>query len=101
MPKQTETLTLAFVTDSIESAVQQAKVAAGDQDVNMMGAASIMRQCLNAGLADELHVDTMPVLLGGGLRPFEGLIPESIQLERIKVMELPGERTHLRFRILK
>jgi len=60
-----------------------------------------MRQCLNAGLADELHVDIMPVLLGGGLRPFEDSEIEMIQLERIKIMELPSGRTHLRFRILK
>jgi hypothetical protein len=43
----------------------------------------------------------MPVLLGGGLRLFEGIDTESIRLERMKVVELPGGRTHLRFRILK
>ena len=64
MPKKTVDLTFNFITDGIESAVQQAKVAAGDKDVNIIGAASIMRQCLNASLADELHVDIMPVLLG-------------------------------------
>ena len=101
MPKQTDTLTFTFVTDGIESAVQQAMAAAGDKEVNIIGAASSMRQCLNVGLADELHVDIMPVLLGGGLRPFEDIRAESIQLERIKVMELPGGRTHLRFRIIK
>jgi dihydrofolate reductase len=101
MPKQTDDLTFTFVTDGIESAIRQAKAAAGDKEVNIIGAASTAQQCLNAGLADELHVDIMPVLLGGGLRVFEDLGAQSIQLERIKVMELPGGRTHLRFRILK
>jgi dihydrofolate reductase len=96
-PKETDNLTFTFVTDGIESAVEQAKVAAGDKDVNIIGATSTAKQCLEAGLADELHVDIMPVLLGGGLRAFDG-IGEG-QLERIKVMELPGGRTHLRFRV--
>ena len=101
MPKQTEQLTFTFVTNGIQSAIQQAMAAAGDKEVNIIGAASTAQQCLKAGLADELHVDIMPVLLGDGLRVFEGLDTESIQLERLKVMELPGGRTHLQFRILK
>jgi dihydrofolate reductase len=100
-PKESGNLTFTFVTDGIESAIRQAKVAAGDKDVNIIGAARTAQQCLQAGLADELHVDIMPVLLGDGLRVFEDLGPESIQLERINVMELPGGRTHLQFRIIK
>jgi dihydrofolate reductase len=100
-PRETDDLTFTFVTDGIESAIRQAKAVAGDKDVNIIGAASTAQQCLNAGLADELHVDVMPVFLGGGLRPFEDLDVASIQLERIKVMELPGGRTHLKFRIIK
>ena len=101
MPKQTDDLTFTFVTDGIQSAIQQAKAAAGEKDVTIIGAANTAQQFLNAGLADELHVDIMPVLLGGGLLPFEDIQAESIQLERIKVMELPAGRTHLRFRIIK
>ena len=101
MPKQTDDLTFTFVTDGIQSAVQRAQVAAGAKEVNIIGATSTARQSLQAGLADELHIDIMPVLLGGGLRLFEDIDVESIQLERIKVMELPGGRTHLRFRIIK
>jgi dihydrofolate reductase len=101
MPKQTDTLTFTFVTDGIESAVEQAKSAAGDKEVNIIGAANTAQQCLQAGLADELHVDIMPVFLGAGLRPFEGIGEGQVQLERIKVMELPGGRTHLRFRVVK
>jgi len=100
-PKETKDLTFTFVTDGIESAIRHAKEAADDKDVNIIGAASTARQCLKARLADELHVDIMPVLLGGGLRPFEDLSAESIQFERIKVLELPAGRTHLRFRIIK
>ena len=48
---------------------------------------------------DELHIDIMPVFLGGGLRPFEEFGLEQIQLERMKVVELPAGRTHLRFRV--
>ena len=100
-PKETDQLTFTFVTDGIESAIRQARAAAGEKDVNIIGAASTAQQCLNAGLADELHVDMMPVLLGGGLRPFEGLDVNQIQLERLDVMALPGGRTHLKFRVVK
>ena len=100
-PKETDDLTFTFVTDGIENAIKQAKEAAGDKDVNVIGAASTAQQCLQAGLADELHVDIMPVLLGGGLRPFEGIDERQIQLERLAVRELPYGRTHLKFRIIK
>jgi dihydrofolate reductase len=100
-PKETDTLTFTFVTNGIESAIRQAKAAAGDKDVNIIGATNTAKQCLEAGLADELHVDMMPVFLGGGLRAFEDINEKKIQLERIKVMELPGGRTHLRFRVIK
>jgi hypothetical protein len=52
-------------------------------------------------MANELQVDVMPVLLGGGLRLFDDLGPEPIRLERVKVLELPGGRTHLRFGVVK
>jgi len=100
-PKENDRLSFTFVTDGIQSAIAQAKVAAGDKDVNVIGGASTTAQCLKAGLADELHVDIMPVLLGGGLRFFEYLDHPLIRLERIQVLELPGGRTHLRFRVLK
>jgi len=100
-PKENDRLTLTFVTDGIESAIKQAKVAAGDKDVTIIGAANTTRQCIGARLTDELHIDIMPVLLGGGLRLFEDNGMEPVQLERLKVMELPGGRTHLRFRFVK
>ena len=100
-PKETRDLTFTFVTDGIESAIRQAKEVTGDKDINVIGAASTSQQCLNARLADELHIDIMPVFLGDGLRPFEGIGEGKIQLERLRVMELPRGRTHLEFRITK
>jgi len=100
-PEETDELTFTFVADGIESAVAQAKAAAGDKDVNIIGATNTAKQCLDARLADELHVDIMPVFFGAGLRAFDEINEKQIQLERIKVMELPDGRTHLRFRIIK
>jgi dihydrofolate reductase len=100
-PKETGSLTFTFVTDGIESAIQQAKAVAGEQDVTIIGGARTAQQCLKAGLADELHIDIMPVLLCGGLRLFEAGDTEQIQLSRMRVIELPAGRTHLRFRVEK
>jgi len=100
-PKENSQLTFTFVTDGIESAIEQAKSVAGDKDITIVGGASTAQQCLKAGLADELEIDIMPVLLCGGLRLFEEIGTELIQLERRTVMESPGDRTHLRFLIVK
>ncbi|MBV9357601.1 MAG: dihydrofolate reductase family protein [Chloroflexi bacterium] len=88
-----------FVTDGVESAVAQAKAVAGERDVSVMGSA-VPRQCLQAGLLDEIQVALVPVLLGGGVTPFGQLGTPSIELERVHVIEAPGV-THLRFRVLK
>ena len=97
-PKQDEHLTFTFVTDGVESAIAQAKAAARDKAVQVVGGVSIARQLLGAGLVDELHVDIMPVFLGSGLRSFEGSGLESVRLEKISVQEI-GVRTSLRFRM--
>jgi len=88
-----------FVTDGLESAVEQAKAVAVDKDV-AVGAASIAQQCIRAGLLDEIHVDLAPVLLGGGVRLFEHLGAGPIELERTEVVEGAGV-THLTFRVIK
>lgn len=88
-----------FVTDGVESAVERAKAVAGDKDVGV-SAASIAQQCLRAGLLDEIHVDLVPVLLGGGVRFFDHLGTEPVELERTGVIEAPGV-THLRFRVVR
>jgi dihydrofolate reductase len=88
-----------FVTDGVESAVEQARAAAEDKNV-AVGAASIAQQSIRAGLLDEIHVDLVPVLLGGGVRLFEHLGTEPIGLERTRVIEAPSV-THLTFRVVK
>lgn len=88
-----------FVTDGVESAVRQAKQAAGDKDVSV-SSASIMQQCIQAGLLDEIHVNLVPVLLGSGVRMFDHLGATPIELECIGLVEAPGV-THLRFRVVK
>ena len=88
-----------FVADGVESAVEQARAVAGDKDV-AVGAASIVQQCIRAGILDEVHLDLVPVLLGGGVRLFEHLGATPIELERTRVVEAP-ELTHLTFRVVK
>ena len=88
-----------FVTDGLESAVEQAKAVAGDKDVGV-GAASIVQQCIRAGLLDEIHIDLVPVLLGGGVSLFDHLGIGPIDLERTRVIEGAGV-THLTFRVVK
>jgi dihydrofolate reductase len=92
-------LTFAFVTDGVESAVEQAKAAAGDKDVGIGGGASVAQQCLRAGLLDELQIHVAPLLLGGGVRLFDG-DAEPVELETTRVIESPGV-THLRFRVVE
>jgi dihydrofolate reductase len=86
-----------FVTDSVESAVRQAKQAAGNKDV-AISSASIAQQCLRAGLLDEINLDLAPVILGGGVRLFDDL--EHIDLEIVRVVEGLGV-THLKYRVVK
>jgi dihydrofolate reductase len=88
-----------FVTDGVESAVEQARAVAEDKNV-AVGAASVAQQCIRAGLLDEIHVDLVPVLLGGGVRLFDHLGTEPIELERTRVIEAPGV-THSTFRVVK
>src|SRR5262249_34012912 len=62
-----------FVTDGIQSALKQAKEAAGDKDVRVGGGVSTIRQYLQAQLIDELHLAMRPILLGAGENLFQGL----------------------------
>ncbi len=94
-------LSFHFVTEGVESLVHQAKVAAGDKDVVIVGGANVIQQCLKAGLIDELQIGIVPILLGSGLRLFEHLENQHIQLEKVKVAELPGGSTEISFRVLK
>ena len=88
-----------FVTDGVESAIRQAKKAAGDKNV-AVSSASIAQQCIKAGLLDEIQIDLAPVLLGGGVRLFDHLGAVPIELERTRVVGATGV-THLCFRVVK
>lgn len=98
---ENDKLSITFVTDGIKSAIEKAHTAAGDKNVVIVGGANVIQQCLKAGLIDELQIDISPVLLGDGLRLFEHLENENIQLEKVKVVELPGGNTDIWFRVLK
>ena len=88
-----------FVTDGLESALEQAKAVAGDKDVGV-GAAGIVQQCIKAGLLDEIHIDLVPVLLGGGVSLFDHLGIGPIDLEATRVIQGAGV-THLTFRVVR
>ncbi|MEV7040303.1 dihydrofolate reductase family protein [Amycolatopsis sp. NPDC051061] len=85
-----------FVTDGIESAVEQAKKIAGDKNV-AVASTKIAQQCLNLGLLDGIQVDLVPVLLGSGVRFFEGL-DATTTLTGPEVVEGTGV-THLSYRV--
>ena len=88
-----------FVTEGVERAVALAKATAGDKNV-AVGMASLVRQCLQAGLLDEIGIDLAPVLLGAGVRYLDALGADPIPLERIRTVEGSGV-THLRFRVAR
>ena len=88
-----------FVTGGVASAIEQAKQVAGDKRV-AVASPTIVQQCLQVGLLDEIHIDLVPVLLGAGIRLFDHLGAEPVELERIRVIEAPGV-THLTFRVVK
>ena len=100
LPKQNEQLTFTFVTDGIESAIAQAKVAAGEKHVIVIGGARTAQQCLRAGLVDEIQIGIIPVLLGEGLRLFEQGGSEPVELERTRIIE-SATRIDLWFRVVR
>ena len=89
--------TYTFVTDGIESALDQARQAANGKDVLLSGGADVINQYLAAGLVDELELHVVPILLGGGSRLFEGVGP-GVRLEQVRAVEAPGV-THLTYRV--
>jgi len=88
-----------FVTDGIESAVEQARAAAGGKDVSLMGAAAV-QQALRAGLLDEIEIHLIPVLLAGGVRLLDHIGDDPVELERLEVVDAPGV-THLHYRVVR
>lgn len=98
-PRQNDRLRFTFVTDGVESAIAQARKAAGEKNVVIVGGPTIARHCLSLGLIDELELGIVPVLLGAGLRMFDQL-DQQIDLEPTKVSE-EASLTYLRFRVIK
>ena len=90
--------TFHFVTDGIESALEQARAAAGDQDVAIAGGASAVQQYLAAGLLDELYLHIVPVILGAGERLLDDVGDPT--LEPVKVVASPAV-THLKYRVVR
>jgi dihydrofolate reductase len=88
--------TFHFVTDGIESALEQARAAAGDKDVSIGGGANVVQQYLAAGLLDEMVISVVPVLLGRGARLFDNVGDAQLTLEQVQVIEAPGV-THIRY----
>jgi dihydrofolate reductase len=87
------------VTEGIESALEQAQAVAGGRDVAVC-AADVAGQYLRAGLLDEIHIDLVPVLLGGGVSFFRSLGDRRFDLECTRVVPSDGV-THLRYRVLR
>jgi dihydrofolate reductase len=87
--------TFHFVTDGVESALEQASAAAGDKIISLGGGASVAQQYLSAGLLDEIVISLVPILLGGGARLFDDLsaLPK---LEQVEAVGAPGV-THIRY----
>ena len=89
---------VTYVSDGIESAMAQAKAAAGERNVMVHGAYTAQR-ALEAGVLDELQIHQIPVLLGGGRRLFD-MLPSSVELEIVRVIDTP-QATHIRYRVYR
>jgi dihydrofolate reductase len=87
--------TFHFVTDGIESALEQARAAAGDQDVHVIGGANAIQQYLKAGLLDELHLHIAPVVLGSGERLLDDVGDPKLAATDV----VAGMATHVKYRV--
>jgi dihydrofolate reductase len=92
--------TYTFVTDGIESALDQARGAAGGRNVHVAGGANVVQQYLAAGLLDELQLHVVPILLGDGVRLFDDAAAAANRLELVRVVASPNV-THLKYRVVK
>ncbi|MBW9214758.1 dihydrofolate reductase family protein [Mumia sp. zg.B53] len=90
--------TFHFVNDGIESALDQARQAAGERDVRISGGGATILEHLNAGLVDEFSIALSPVLFGKGVRLFEGVDAERVALEQVRAESSPRV-THLTYAV--
>ena len=98
VPKGAESF--VFVTDGIRSALEQAKAVTGDRNIVIGGGANIAQQYLDAGLVDEIQIHLVHTLLGDGIRLFDQMGVERMELAKTRVIDSSGV-THLRFRVKK
>jgi dihydrofolate reductase len=89
-----------FITDGIETALDQARAAADGKNVAIAGGANVAQQYLRAGLLDEVQIHVAPLLLGDGVRLFGNLESESVNFEITRVIDSP-KATHLKYRVIK
>lgn len=94
-----EGLPFTFVTDGIESAIKKAREIAGDKNI-VIGAPSVVKQCLNTGLLDEIHIDLVPLLLGKGIQLFDLLEIEPIDL-KLEEATMSSGVLHITFCVIK
>lgn len=91
--------TFYFVNDGIASALDQARQVVGERDIRIAGGANVVQQYLAAGLIDEIHIALSPVLLGEGIRLFEGIDLPDQSLSLVEVANSPLV-THLRYAVM-
>jgi len=89
---------VTYVSDGIESAMAQAKAAAGERNVVVLGGYTAQR-ALEAGVLDELQIHQIPVLFGSGRRLFD-VLPARVELDVVRVIDTP-DATHIRYRVLR
>ena len=87
-----------FVSSGIESALAQAKDAAGGRDIWLAGGATVVNQYLAAGLVNEIDISIAPVILASGARLFDGLERGALKLEQIRAVDAPGV-THIKYKV--
>jgi dihydrofolate reductase len=85
-----------FVVDGLASAVDKGLALADDRDVVIMGGGATVRGAIDAGLVDELRLHLSPVLLGGGVKLFDGAVPRALRQIHVRVS---GHATHLTYRV--
>ena len=98
-PLQLGDTTFTFVTEGVESAVEQAHETAGGKDVSIAGGANVFQQALRAGLVDEFQIHIAPMLLGEGTRLFEEGAPPPVEFEITRVIESSAPVTHVRYEV--
>jgi dihydrofolate reductase len=90
--------TYHFAAGGLDAALAAARAAAGEKDVGIWGGANTVAQYLQAGLLDELNLHVIPLLLGSGVRLFDGLDPTALELTKTRSIDTP-RATHLRFSV--